>query len=195
MASAIELSQFFSKMKELYPEVTITDAWASEWLDNFRYCPIDVLYKALKEFARTSKFKPSLSEMYGIATQLAGGKFRRPQYQTTDFALKWNHAQREKGFVHTGKWGWKPESDCVRHKGTWKPKLEFLIDVLGGDAVTNELKDLFGVRQQPEWRAVRLVYSAMKRQENREKYQAKINDLVTQAKYFEGMLKQEEMNI
>lgn len=195
MASAIELDQFFQRMKELWPEVKVDNAWANEWLRNFRDCPLEVLNRALEEHARTSRFKPGLSDIYEQSIKIAGGRFRKPGAQDSAFVRKWSEAMRDNGKVHTGKWGWKPKDQCVYHKRMWKPKIEFLMDVLGGDAVTQELRELFDVKSEPEWKAVRLVYEAMKKPENRSKYERKIEDLVTHAKYFEGMLKQEAMSL
>lgn len=200
MAKAHEIEAFGEEMKALYPDIEISPRWMLEWLKTFHSCPLPILYKALEEHAKTSRFKPAMSDIYQHAIQINGGKFGRKFESHGPFRMEWIKSQVAKGkrpaFANGTFWGWRDVSDCVYHEGHWKPVMEFLMDVLSPAEVTRQLTEFFEEKNTPPVRAVRHIYEKLKHNSAlRHEYKKKLADLVEQAKYFSGQQQQQGMNI
>ena len=208
MATKWELNQFFERLGELYDGCDVSESWMHVWLKNFEHCPVEVLYRALDRHVQDSRFKPQLSDIYKHALAIYGRHFRpQPKDDSTKFQEEWFKAQHNAGRVPcwTGSEsdypngtfrGWRPRSEAVFHNGSWKPTIEFLMDVLGAQAVADELRGHFAARV-PSGRPLTVLLEISKHlatETGRKDYRDKIESLKAQALYFTKTKPAEEIN-
>lgn len=123
------------------------------WYKYFRLCPYNILRQTIAELVTEIKWRPDLSDVYGKAKSKCGGIWPSEvtAKSTSDDSKESLRYMKEQGQVPvynpdlTYTKEWRDKSECIRFKGKYIRKIEYVMEVLGSEYVNTILKKGLGI--------------------------------------------------